>query len=68
MRLFALRAVLMLTAAILGTSAISAGLALQMPDAGSDVTYMMIVTGVSTILVGVALWLTRGARDPGEVG
>jgi len=62
-RVFTLRAVLMLTLAILGTSAVSAGLALQDPRAGSDVTYMLVVMTVATGLVGLALLLTRGIRD-----
>lgn len=64
MRVFALRVVLMLTLAILATSAISAGL--SMGVSGSDATYMTIVTTACTALVAVALWLTRGARDAEE--
>jgi hypothetical protein len=66
MRLFALRAVLMLTLAILGSSAISAGLALRSPSSGSDVTYMLIVMTVTSLLVAAALVLTRGSRELGE--
>lgn len=65
MRVFALRAVLMLTFALLFVSAVSAGLALQAPGAGGDVTYMLIVCSVSAVLVGVALALTRGVPEPG---
>lgn len=65
MRVFALRVVLMLTLAILAVSAMSAGLALQAPEAGGDVAYMLVVTSLCSILVAVALLLTRGAADPG---
>jgi len=65
MRVFALRVVLMLTLAILATSAISAGMSLGV--SGSDATYMTIVTTVCSALVGAALWLTKGARDADEV-
>lgn len=64
MRVFVLRAVLMLTLAVLGVSAISAGL--SMGVSGSDATYMVIVTSACSILVAVAMWLTRGMRDAEE--
>ena len=61
MRVFALRAVLMLTLAILAVSAISAGLSIGV--SGSDASYMLIVTTASSILLAVAMWLTRGMSD-----
>lgn len=64
MRVFVLRAVLMLTLTILLVSAMSAGLAMQAPGAGSDVAYMVIVTTVSSALLAVALGLTHALRDP----
>lgn len=60
-RLFALRAVLMLTLAVLAVSAVSAALSLGV--SGSDATYMFIVTTACSILVSVAMWLTRGLPE-----
>lgn len=62
MRIFALRAVLMIALAILSVSAVSAGMSLGV--SGSDATYMAIITTACSILVAVAMWLTRGIPEP----
>lgn len=61
MRVFALRAVLMIALAILGVSAISAAMAVGVT--GSDATYLLAVTLTSAVLVAAAMWLTRGLPD-----